>query len=77
MRPISVAGITSLLTLSSKSHALSSQLWIVMEYLEAGSLLDLMNEIPSTLDEPTIAYVMKELLIVSAFLSFLTLLISS
>jgi serine/threonine protein kinase len=36
-----------------------------MEYLEAGSLLDLMSELPSTLDEPTIAYVMKELLIVS------------
>lgn len=35
-----------------------------MEYLEAGSLLDLMNEIPSPLDEQTIAYVMKELLIV-------------
>lgn len=38
-----------------------------MEYLEAGSLLDLMNEIPSPLDEQTIAYVMKELLIVSLF----------
>ena len=37
-----------------------------MEYLEAGSLLDLMSELPSPLDEPTIAYVMKELLIVSA-----------
>lgn len=42
-----------------------SQLWIVMEYLEAGSLLDLMGEIvPSILDEESISYVMRELLIV-------------
>lgn len=49
------------------SYLSGSQLWIVMEYLQAGSLLDLMNEIPSPLDEQTIAYVMKELLIVIIF----------
>jgi serine/threonine-protein kinase 24/25/MST4 len=40
-----------------------------MEYLEAGSLLDLMNEkISTTFDEQTIAYVMRELLTAVAYL---------
>jgi serine/threonine-protein kinase 24/25/MST4 len=44
-----------------------SQLWIVMEYLEGGSLSDLLAH-SGPLDEPTIAYVMRELLTALAYL---------
>lgn len=44
-----------------------SQLWIVMEYLEGGSLSDLLAD-SGPLDEPTIAYVMHELLTALAYL---------
>lgn len=41
-----------------------SQLWIVMEYLEAGSLSDMLLD-NGPLDIESIAYVMRELLVVS------------
>lgn len=44
-----------------------SQLWIVMEYLEGGSLSDLLAD-SGPLDEPSIAYVMHELLTALAYL---------
>ena len=44
-----------------------SQLWIVMEYLEGGSLADLLAD-SGPLDEPTIAHVMHELLSALAYL---------
>mmetsp|Transcript_7701 Transcript_7701/g.11428 ORF Transcript_7701/g.11428 Transcript_7701/m.11428 type:complete len:557 (-) Transcript_7701:225-1895(-) len=49
------------------SYLCGSQLWIVMEYLEAGSLSDILCE-TGTLDEETIAYVMKELVTALAYL---------
>ncbi|CAE7748664.1 svkA, partial [Symbiodinium microadriaticum] len=49
------------------SYLSGSQLWIVMEYLEAGSLADmLLDEGP--LDVESVAYVMKELLLAVAYL---------
>jgi serine/threonine-protein kinase 24/25/MST4 len=44
-----------------------SQLWIVMEYLEGGSLSDLLAD-SGPLDEASIAYVMRELLTALAYL---------
>eukprot|EP01041_Mallomonas_annulata_P011332 gene11332-23716_t len=43
------------------SYVVGSYLWIIMEYLECGSLADIIKDF-SPLDEDTIAYVMKELL---------------
>lgn len=45
------------------SYVMGASLWIVMEYLEAGSLADMVKEI-GPLDETMIAYVMKELVLV-------------
>jgi len=49
------------------SHLVSSSLWIVMEYLEAGSLLEIIKDF-GPLDEASIAYVMKELLLALKYL---------
>lgn len=43
------------------SQTFASKIWIVMEYLEGGSLAELIKD-SGPLDEPTIAYVLKELL---------------
>lgn len=45
------------------SYVVDSSLWIIMEYLEAGSLADMIKE-GGPLDEQSIAYIMKELLMV-------------
>jgi len=57
----------SQLTKYFTSFLSGSQLWIVMEYLEGGSLSDLLVD-SGPLDEPTIAYVMRELLTALAYL---------
>lgn len=57
----------SQLTQYYTSFLSGSQLWIVMEYLEGGSLSDVMAD-SGPLDEPTIAYVMCELLNALAYL---------
>ena len=49
------------------SHVNGSSLWIVMEYLEAGSLADLIKE-SGPLDEESIAYILKEVLLALAYL---------
>jgi serine/threonine-protein kinase 24/25/MST4 len=43
------------------SHVIGLNLWIIMEYLEAGSIADLIKDI-GPLDEPSISYVLSELL---------------
>lgn len=57
----------SQLTKYYTSFLSGSQLWIVMEYLEGGSLSDLLVD-SGPLDEPTIAYVMRELLTALVYL---------
>ena len=47
------------------SYVINSDLWIVMEYLEGGSLLEVMKFASHPFSENTIAYVMRELLKVS------------
>lgn len=49
------------------SHVYGENLWIIMEYLEAGSLLDLIKDC-GPLSEPFVAYIMKELLSALAYL---------
>lgn len=49
------------------SYVFGSNLWIIMEYLEAGSLLDIIKE-HGPLTEPFVAYVMKELISALAYL---------
>lgn len=49
------------------SHLVSSSLWIVMEYLEAGNLIEFVRDF-GPLDEASIAYVMKELLLALKYL---------
>ena len=49
------------------SHLVSSSLWIVMEYLEAGNLVEIVRDF-GPLDEASIAYVMKELLLALKYL---------
>lgn len=39
-----------------------SSLWIVMEYLEGGSLQDLIKMSPDNLDEPTTQWILREML---------------
>jgi serine/threonine-protein kinase 24/25/MST4 len=55
------------LTKYFSSYVLGVNLWIVMEYLEAGSLLDIIKE-KGPLQEPFVAYIMKELLSALAYL---------
>eukprot|EP01036_Dinobryon_divergens_P027315 gene27315-36065_t len=43
------------------SYVVETDLWIIMEYLEAGSLLDIIKEY-GPLEEPFVAFIMKELL---------------
>eukprot|EP00596_Hydrurales_sp_CCMP1899_P000199 CAMPEP_0119040106 /NCGR_PEP_ID=MMETSP1177-20130426/9951_1 /TAXON_ID=2985 /ORGANISM="Ochromonas sp, Strain CCMP1899" /LENGTH=1029 /DNA_ID=CAMNT_0007004845 /DNA_START=28 /DNA_END=3117 /DNA_ORIENTATION=+ len=49
------------------SHIVGMNLWIIMEYLEAGSISDLLKD-SGPLDEPSIAYVLKELLLALRYL---------
>ncbi len=49
------------------SHVIDNQLWIVMEYLEAGSLLDIIKD-HGPLPEAYIAYIMHELLLALQYL---------
>jgi serine/threonine protein kinase len=56
---------TSHIFCSSCAGAFSS-LWIVMELLEGGSLQELMRETETTINEPTIAWIMRDMLQVSA-----------
>lgn len=49
------------------SYLYGSQLWIVMEYLEAGSLSDIIND-TGPLEEASIVYVMRELVMAIAYL---------
>lgn len=44
------------------SYVMDSNLWIVMEYLEGGSLLEVMKFAGHPLPETTISYVMREVL---------------
>jgi serine/threonine protein kinase len=46
------------------SYIIGMNLWIIMEFLEAGSLSDILKE-SGPLDEASIAYVMRELLMVN------------
>jgi serine/threonine-protein kinase OSR1/STK39 len=45
------------------SYVVDSSLWIIMEYLEAGSISDILKQY-GPLDEACCAYILKELLIV-------------
>jgi serine/threonine-protein kinase 24/25/MST4 len=49
------------------SYVFGVNLWIIMEYLEAGSLLEIIKE-KGPLQEPFVAYVMRELLSALAYL---------
>eukprot|EP01031_Cornospumella_fuschlensis_P049267 gene49267-60311_t len=49
------------------SYIVGQQLWIVMEYLECGSLLDLIKE-HGPLPESCIAYILHELLLALSYL---------
>lgn len=49
------------------SYVVGSHLWIIMEHLEGGSLSDLMKEF-GPLEEKTIAYVIRELLLALVYL---------
>lgn len=49
------------------SYVYGANLWIIMEYLEAGSLLDIIKEC-GPLSEPFVAYIMRELLSALAYL---------
>ncbi|KAJ1412011.1 kinase-like domain-containing protein [Ochromonadaceae sp. CCMP2298] len=49
------------------SHVVEANLWIVMEYLEAGALLDIIKA-HGPLSEPFVAYIMKELLTALVYL---------
>lgn len=49
------------------SYVFGSSLWIIMEYLEAGSLLDIIKE-HGPLAEPFVAYIMRELISALAYL---------
>ena len=49
------------------SHVVDAHLWIVMEYLEAGSLAEIIKE-TGPLTEDSIAYVMRQLLLALAYL---------
>jgi len=55
------------LTKYFSSFVHGANLWIIMEYLEAGSLLDLIKE-SGPLSEPFVAYIMRELLSALAYL---------
>jgi len=55
------------LTKYFSSYVLGENLWIIMEYLEAGSLLDIIKE-SGPLLEPHVAYIMRELLSALAYL---------
>ncbi|KAG5176290.1 hypothetical protein JKP88DRAFT_335952 [Tribonema minus] len=44
------------------SFMVDSSLWIVMELLEGGSLQELMKEAQCTINEPTIAWIMRDML---------------
>lgn len=49
------------------SYVIGNNLWIIMEYLEAGSLLDIIK-LNGPLDEIFIAFIMKELLLALSYL---------
>lgn len=49
------------------SYVIGSKLWIVMEYLDAGSLLDIIKEF-GPLQEKSIAYILKEVLLALQYL---------
>ena len=49
------------------SHVVDAHLWIVMEYLEAGSLAEVIKE-TGPLTEDSIAYVVRQLLLALAYL---------
>lgn len=55
------------LTKYYSSYVVGPNLWIVMEYLEAGSLAELMKEF-GPLDEQSIKYVVRELLLALEYL---------
>ena len=55
------------LTKYFSSYIYGTNLWIIMEYLEAGSLLDLIKD-GGPLSEPFVAYIMKELISALAYL---------
>ena len=55
------------LTKYFSSYVLGMNLWIVMEYLEGGSLLDIIKE-KGPLKEEFVAYIMRELLCALAYL---------
>jgi serine/threonine protein kinase len=49
------------------SYFTGANLWIIMEYLEAGSVADLIKE-SGPLDESSVAYVLSELLLALEYL---------